>query len=297
VRRALAFVAAALTLSGCAGWQDMAKSAMGSSLKGSRPDMGSMGQSAYRTGSAIKKASEDLTDEQEYFVGRAVAAQIFGKYEPSKDAELNRYVRKLGQAVAMVSDRPETFNGYRFIVLETKEPNAFAAPGGFVFITKGLIAMTRSEDELAGALAHEVAHVNLKHGLGTISSARKGEVVGIILAEAGKNSGVGYVSKLTGLFEGMITDVSKTLLSKGYSRDSELAADALGAEIAKRAGYDPRGLSRMIARLGSVPSKIGMLKTHPSPQERVQKLSSVATPGAYRSSSARDQRFKAAAGA
>jgi predicted Zn-dependent protease len=220
-----------------------------------------------------RKGAADISESDEYYLGRGVAAQILGKYKPLDNPRLNLYVRVLGQAVALASDRPYTFIGYRFQVLDSDELNAFAAPGGFIFVTKALVDKTTSEDELAGVLAHEIAHVSLKHGLKTIRAAR--------LASA---------SSITA-FEGSIDDVVGALVVDGYSRDKEYEADKLGAVYAGRAGYDPRGLARVIARLKGAPGA-GLMKTHPHPEFRLEKLQGVKTPADYKPSAKRDARFK-----
>src|SRR6185436_514659 len=119
--------------------------------------------------SAVGCASGKLTESQEYYVGRGVAAnamfdgmgRYIGLYD--KDANLEEYVAMVGLSVAMESDRPDTFKGYRFGVMASNDINAFAAPGGFIFVTTGALKLMENEDELAGVLSHEIAHVNLRH--------------------------------------------------------------------------------------------------------------------------------------
>ena len=240
---------------------------------------------------ALRKSAADISESEEYFLGRSVSAQILGQYKPLADPRLNLYVRVLGQAMSMVGDRPATFVGYRFQVLDSAEPNAFAAPGGFIFVTKGLIDQTKSEDELAGVLAHEIAHVSLKHGLKTIRAARLTSAFSILAGEAAKSYTGDQLGKVTEAFEGSIDDVMGALVVNGYSRDKEYEADRLGAEYARRAGYDPRGLARVIARLKDA-GGAGLMKTHPHPEFRLEKLKGVRTPAEYKPSPRRDARFK-----
>lgn len=241
-----------------------------------------------KTSAAFRKSAADISESEEYYIGRAVAAELLSRHEPSADSALNRYVRTLGQAVAMASDRPQTYGGYRFQVLEADEPNAFAAPGGIVLLTRGLVNLAESEDELACILAHEIAHVSTKHGLKTIRTARLTAAFEILAREASKDTRASDLARLTESFEGAIDDVVTNLVVKGYSRDQEFEADRLGAEFARSAGYDPKGLARVLSRLGGGG---GLLKTHPSSSARVQQLGSVATPAGYRSSRVRDERF------
>ncbi len=247
-----------------------------------------------KSATALRKSAADISESEEYYIGRGVGAQILSEYKPLRDEALNRYVRELGTAIALASDRPQTYVGYRFQVLDSEEPNAFAAPGGFIFVTKGLVELAGSEDELAGALAHEIAHVNLKHGLKTIKTARLTSAFSILAGEAAKSYTGEQMQKLTEAFEGSVDDIVKTLVVNGYSRDKEFEADKLGAEFARRAGYDPRGLPRLLAKLEQAPKGAGLLKTHPAPEARVARLSGLEAPEGYRRSRARDARFAAA---
>src|SRR6516165_806652 len=107
--------------------------------------------------------SAKLTESQEYFMARGVAALAIEKDKLWSDQKLEEYVSLVGLSIAFESDRPETYKGYFFGILNTDDINAFAAPSGFIFVTKGALRAMTSEDELAGVLAHEVAHVNLRH--------------------------------------------------------------------------------------------------------------------------------------
>src|SRR5438552_315512 len=104
-----------------------------------------------------------LTESQEYYVGRGVAANAIVATQGLQIGDLEDYVNRVGMTIALASDRPETFKGYYFAVLRTETVNAFAAPGGFVFVTTAAIKRMNTEDELAAVLAHEIAHVNLRH--------------------------------------------------------------------------------------------------------------------------------------
>ena len=246
-------------------------------------------ESLRKTTAAFRKGAADISESEEYYIGRAVAAELLARFEPAGDEALDRYVRSVGQAVAMASDRPSTYGGYHFQVLDSDEPNAFAAPGGLILVTRGLVRLAKTEDELACALAHELAHVSRKHGLGSIKTARLTAAFEVLAREASKESRRAEdLGKLTEHFEGAIDDVVTNLVVKGYSRDKEFEADQLGAEYARRAGYDPKALARLLGRLNG---SGGLLKTHPSSASRVQHLTDVSTPASYRKSAARDDRF------
>ncbi len=118
------------------------------------------------------KAVRPMTDQEEYYLGRAVAAAVLGQYRLYGSEPLTSYVDSIGQAVALASDRPSTYGGYQFVVLDNDEVNALSCPGGIIFITRGMVQKAKNEEELAAILAHEVAHVNHKDGLASIQRSR-----------------------------------------------------------------------------------------------------------------------------
>ncbi len=118
----------------------------------------------------IAEASKDITPSEEHYIGRAVAATIISKYPLLQNPALNSYLNKVGLLVAAASDRPETYGGYHFAVLNSDEPNAYACPGGIILVNKGLLKQIKNEDQLAAVLAHEVAHVAHRHGIGAIKN-------------------------------------------------------------------------------------------------------------------------------
>ena len=114
----------------------------------------SQAESIQRSSKAVARSFEEFTPEQEYYIGRAVGANVLDKYPPYTGEEANDYVNRLGQALAMASDMPETFSGYHYLILDSEEINAFAAPSGFIFVTVGMIRCTPSEATMAAVLAH-----------------------------------------------------------------------------------------------------------------------------------------------
>jgi predicted Zn-dependent protease len=224
-----------------------------------------------------EKAARPMTEQEEYYVGRAVAATILGKYRLYSNERLTRYINEVGQAVALASDRPFTYGGYRFAVLDTNEVNALACPGGIIFITRGMLKRAQNEEELAAILAHEVGHVNHKDGLGAIQRARWVQVVTLLGSEAAKKVSGAELAKLVSLFEGSVNDVVKTLIVSGYSREQEAAADLSAMTFMYRAGYEPYGLSDFLGRLSKEQTGgagQGLFATHPGMTERVAKARS-----------------------
>ncbi|MFI5346760.1 MAG: M48 family metalloprotease [Elusimicrobiota bacterium] len=287
----LAVPLAAVLFTGCAELQNMDVS----SMTGGRVTNQQF-QSSLKVAGAVRKSAEDISESEEYYIGRAVAAQILSRYQPLNDPGLNLYAQKIVQAVSMASDRPSVFKGYHVQILESDEVNAFAAPGGFIFVTTGLLKLVRSEDELACVLAHEVAHVAKKHGLKTIKASRLTSAFAVLGSEAAKNYTSSQVAQLTDVFKGSVDDVVNSLVVNGYSRDKEYEADKFGAEYARNANYDPGALQAFLKRMeeaGAAGGAGGMFKTHPTAAKRVSELGELTPSADYRRSAAREQRFKA----
>jgi beta-barrel assembly-enhancing protease len=230
--------------------------------------------SIVRSAKALGKTFEDITPEQEYYIGRAVAATILQGYRPYPDEDTNRYLNVLGQSLAQASDRPETFGGYHFLILDSEEINAFAAPGGLVLVTRGMLRLCRDEDQVAAVLAHEIGHIKGQHGLRAIKSSRLTTAFTVLAAEGAKNFGGSQVAQLTQAFEGSVSDVTSTLMNSGYSRDLEREADQEATVILGRIGYDPGALATMLQEMDKrmVRSGPGFGKTHPDPKERIQAI-------------------------
>ncbi len=223
---------------------------------------------------SIRRTYKDLTPEQEYFIGRSVSATILESYSVWDQPEATTYINLLGQALALASDRPETFGGYRFLVLDSDEINAFAAPGGYIFVSRGMLALCTSEDELAAVLAHEIGHVQHQHGLQAIRTARITSAFSIGAFAAARTLGSEDVRQLTEVFGGTIEDVTHTLTTSGYSRRAEREADAAAVQILRRIGYDPHALIRMLQHMDQQlkPGRLDFARTHPPPQDRIRDI-------------------------
>ena len=222
-----------------------------------------------KTEQSFRESFEDLTEEEEYYIGRAVAATLLSRYKALGDAGVTGYVNRVGRAVTLASSRPEIFNGYHFLVLDSDEVNAFAAPGGFIFITRGTLALAADEEALACVLAHEVAHVALRHGLSAIQKGRLVEAFAILGKEAGAAWNQEELLKLTEVFEGSVGDVVRTVIEAGYSRKQETEADRYAVEFAAAMGYDPAALVRFLESMESGAGGAGVFRTHGGAAERV----------------------------
>jgi len=224
-----------------------------------------------KAGSAIGKTFESITPEQEYYIGRTVGAVIINKYRAYDNETANRYLNLLGQSLAQFSDRPETFGGYHFILMDSNEINAFSAPGGLVFISRGMLSCCKNEDALAAVLAHEIGHVEHQHGLQAIKKSRLNSAFTILATESAKQFGGQDLKDLTTAFEGSINDITSTMMNSGYARSCEKEADKSAVEIMKRTGYDPNGLTAMLMEMKKQlkPNGLDFAKTHPSPDSRI----------------------------
>ena len=259
----------------------------------------SQADSITRGAKAIGKTWQDLTPEQEYYIGRAVAARVFQTYPPLDRPQANAYLNLLGQSLAIFSDRPETFGGYHFLLLDSDEVNAFAAPGGLILVTRGMLRCCENEDELAAVLAHEICHVERKHGLSAIQQGRLTEAFTIVAAESAKQFGSEELASLTRQFEGSVGDVVMTLTTSGYSRTQEREADAAAVGLLRRAGYPETAmitmLQRMDGRLADA-GGLGFAKTHPSAKSRADALRPTVKEVKSAPDVARQGRFAAAMG-
>ncbi len=234
-----------------------------------------------KAGSALAKgfsSAEEVPPETEHYIGRSVGAAILAKptFPLLGDSAVTDYVNQVGLAVALAADPVrQTFKGYRFAVVKSDELNAFAAPGGFVFVTTGILKLTKSEDELAGVLAHEISHVTLKHGLQAIQQANLVEAGNLLAKMAVDKKDRAKLKQLSDTLGRSVQNVVFTLLSGGYGQDKEDAADRLGAQIASDAGYSSHALREFLSRMPNVAGAGGWSSTHPAPEHRVANLSAI----------------------
>ncbi len=283
-------------LAGCNN-PDAVSRVLGSFGAGGSP-VGDYAASAAKGVAAVAHAAEDFTPEQEYYIGRSVGASLLAKYRPLKNERANAYVNEVGQALAMFSDMPQTYAGYHFLIMDSNEINAFAAPGGLIFVTRGMLRCCSGENALAAVLAHEIGHVQNKDALRAIKRSRVTEAVAIIGGEAVKHATGGEMSRLTGLFADSVGDIMTTMVNNGYSRSLEYQADKTAVAILTRAGYDPAGLPDMLQEMQKrlTPGAADFAKTHPAPSDRISELASLARVAEIHEPAARQARFKAALG-
>ena len=219
----------------------------------------------------VVKGADDFSPEQEYYIGRAVGASVLAQYEPYENEKANNYINTLGQTLAIFSDKPEIFEGYHFLILDSEEINAFATPSGLVFVTVGLLRLTTSEDSVATILAHEIGHIVEKHGIKSIKQANMTAGVTGIVVDAADTIGIQQLEKVTETFTDSINDVTVKLVVNGYSREYEKQADEAAVDILIRVGYNPRALIELLEIMDKsyTPGGHDFAKTHPAPKKRI----------------------------
>jgi predicted Zn-dependent protease len=227
----------------------------------------------------LETANKEFTTEEEVALGEGITSAFLGAAPLHKDQNLQRYVNRVGRWLALHAERPDL--PWTFGVIDTDTINAFALPGGTVIISHGLLKRLNSESELAGVLAHEIAHVVKKHQIQAIQSSastdfwtglgkevaadRIGRSGGGALAVAGKQA----------LATAGIDFVKNGGILRPLDRSMEYEADRMGIVIAARSGYDPYGLVavlQMLAQAKGDGDAASIFATHPASQERITEL-------------------------
>ncbi len=268
----------ALFLAGCAGMPDMKGMPIGSSIANLVPGgskFAGVADSAVSVAKDLGDATKDMPEPEEVELGENVMAGVLGAAALYNDDRIQRYVNRVGRWVALHSERPNL--PWRFAVLDSKLPNAGAAPGGQIYITTGLLFRMRNEAELAGALAHEIAHVVQRHHVKAYQKQKLGSafVTGAgaaIDASGGKKLGGAAGKTLLKLGIGEI----RTMILLKLDRGEEEQADRMGMVLAARAGYDPYGLVNVLQLLQDLQKDEGgaslLYDTHPAAAERIASL-------------------------
>ncbi len=218
-----------------------------------------------------------MSEQQELALGRKEHPNIVKKYGAYDDAALKQYVQRIGRQVAAKSHRGHL--KFRFTLLDSNEVNAFALPGGYIYITRGLLAYLNSEAELAAVLGHEIGHVTARHSVRQLSAASATQI--------GMNIGAIFLPELRSQAAQDLLGTLGTALIRGYGRDHELEADRLGAEYLARSGYDSNAMIGVIrvlknqelfeqqrAREENRQPRVyhGVFATHPDNDTRLQQV-------------------------
>lgn len=211
-----------------------------------------------------------LTVEQEKKIGEEEDKKVAQEMGLLDDAGLTAYFEALGQRLAKESPRQDV--AYRFHVVDMIEPNAFALPGGYVYVTRGLLVLANKEDELAGVVGHEIGHVAARHTVQRVS--RQGPFALITNLVSGVT---GFFVPIVGDIVGGVGNLAQSIVFSPYSRSQESQADEVGQEIAAKAGWDPLGLTAFLTTLGREeallsdgPRKPSFFDSHPATPDRVK---------------------------
>jgi predicted Zn-dependent protease len=220
-----------------------------------------------------KKELMLYSEGQEIEMGKQTDTAVAAQYGIYDDAALSAYINKLGLALAAKTQRPNL--PYRFAVLDSPVVNAFAVPGGSVYVTRGILAMMSSEAELAAVLGHELGHVNARHSMSQMSKAQ--------IAQIGLVAG-SVISKRFAKAAGLASAGLQVLFLK-YSRDNENQADALGVDYSRAGGYNPADMAvtfvalQKMGDLSGGSSLPGFLSTHPLTPDRIAHVKTMLQPG------------------
>jgi predicted Zn-dependent protease len=222
----------------------------------------------FDVGRDLTTAAKGMDESEEIAVGREVAGRTLGAAPLVADPELQAYVNRVGRWIAMQTERPDL--PWHFGVLDTSSINAFAAPGGYVLVTRGLYEMLETESQLAGVLAHEIGHIVQRHHVKVMQHSA--------LVSAGARAS----QRDRNLLVNNLIGTGAEVLARGLDKSAEFEADRIGVVLAARAGYSPYGLVEVLhllaARSADDATLALLFKTHPAPGERLTQLADVLEP-------------------
>ncbi len=223
-------------------------------------------QKAIDIAKSAQQATKTIDQPEEIQIGHGIAMNILGASPLLPDNRVQQYVNEVGRWLSLQTERPDL--PWQFGVLDSTDINAFATPGGTIFITNGLFQRLNSESELAGVLAHEMVHVLRKHHLAALQKSARMDIASELAGEALKDKDNPVLDKAI--------KAGTEVYARGLDKDDEFEADRMGIVIATRAGYDPYGLPAVLQMLDAFnpqdSSLALMFKTHPSPHDRLSLL-------------------------
>jgi predicted Zn-dependent protease len=215
----------------------------------------------------LAQSVDSIDEPREIEIGRQLASVLLGSKPLHRDADLQRYVNRLGRWISLQSSRPHL--PWTFGVLDDPGFNAFAAPGGYVFVTKGLVDRV-DEGELAGILAHEITHVTARHHLKALGAKARSGIATQLIASQVRSNAVGQA------ISAQMLALGRDLYASGLDRADEHDADRQGVVLAASAGFDPYGLPAVLQQLRTAtpdnPLFSLTLATHPPAQQRLEVL-------------------------
>lgn len=222
--------------------------------------------------------ANNINEEREIQLGQNISAVLLGVRPLHKNIKINQYVNNVGGWLALNSSRPDL--PWKFGIIDSEAINAFAAPGGFIFITSAMLMQLNSEAELAAVLAHEISHVTLMHHLEAIKGgALRSAMTETLFVSADAyqaNTNAKREKREYAAWAKTITNAAQDLYSKGLDRDDEIIADKLGLLLMTKAGYDPFAYVSSLQAIEAISpddSSLALLyKTHPTPTDRLSQL-------------------------
>ncbi len=223
----------------------------------------------------LSKGASGLTLEEEINIGDSVSVEIVARYGGVwRDKVATQRVNLVGKTLARYAKRDSL--DWRFGVLDSDAVNAFSAPNGRVFITKGLYRLLANDEELAGVLAHEIAHIDLRHAAKIIAGKQgTGAALGLVAESAGDqlSSQYGELPEATKMLEEAVAKAVAGILTNGYGSDREYEADRTAYELAKVCGFEPNGLRLALQKVEANTAKAKeTFNTHPRTGDRLKKL-------------------------
>ncbi|HSI86400.1 MAG: M48 family metalloprotease [Candidatus Methylacidiphilales bacterium] len=217
--------------------------------------------------SKLVKGALGVNRNEENVIGESVALEIIRKNGGiSRDAAMTQRVIRIGRSLTRYAARGGVT--YRFGVLNSASPNGFSAPGGYIFLTRGLLSKLKTDEQIAAALAHEISHVMRRHALRSVSKAN--------MAAGLMNLGSSAVGAAGGpsipVFDNAVESIVVQMLNKGYSTSDEYDADAQAVKLLKDAGYRPQAMAETLMTLDAAMPTKGKLDYHPETKNRIARL-------------------------
>lgn len=225
------------------------------------------------TGKRVVAATRSMTEAEEIHLGRDLAGRLLGAMPPLRQAEAQAYINRLGRWLTLQTTRPNL--PWHFAIVTSDSLGAFATPGGHVLVTTALIRLMRDESELAGVLAHEIAHVIERHHVEAVMKKARAALARDVAADV-----VADYTKGNPLVRNALLEGGMNLYASGLDQGDEFAADLTGVTIAARAGYDPFGLLMLLTTLDALdpaePRASLLFATHPDTRERIERVAAAA---------------------
>lgn len=227
-----------------------------------------------------EEISFGYTPEEKYKIGRNVGANILGTYKLYYNETLYTYLNSICNSIIINSDKVNPYKGYFIGILDTQEINAFSTPGGHIFISRGMLRTTKTEDELAAIIAHELSHIQLEHSIKALKKNTTTQTIGTITtytyAFLKELQGKKTQQEINKIIENgkSLTNFTAELINTGYSKNTEFKSDKNALILMQNTGYNPNAMISMLTELRNNKSKnyrLGFGKTHPSPKKRIKK--------------------------